>query len=373
MKTSQWKWASGIIIRLVTTIMRSNRAPFIIPFILTPAIIKPRCVRVRTVNCDTSVQIPQFLSLFLISDFQDLRNQFSKFYPCTNLWHFWKLWIFLRTCLLPYLPCSCFCQHSWTMTCSVYLSCHYLCVVWREHCSLFENELHRTWDISWLDDPFPLPDAREFDCVNIHWIRPSQLVWNRGSSNETSPPHMFDFQTHPGMFASETRGVSCVSPILQSPMPPELDLIVQCVLLNFSRSGTRGIPIVRSLLGVPTESTFRKDDPAKQISFSSSCRRVSSFLQSSPSSQQVLPRVGDNAISLITRESHQRCVHLLQHELQIAKSSLYIRWSGQKLQIYGCRRDSIVEFQQLRKFSLTQKKKQPHLLHVRLPDAIIFD
>ena len=43
---------------------------------------------------DTSVQIPEFLSLSLISGFQDLIIQFSRFYPRTNLWHLWNLWSF---------------------------------------------------------------------------------------------------------------------------------------------------------------------------------------------------------------------------------------------------------------------------------------
>ena len=60
----------------------------------------------------------------------------------------------------------------------------------------------------------------------------------------------------------------------------------------------------------------------------------SKFLQLSPSSlQRVLPRVGNNVTCLITRESHERCVHLLQHELQIAHSSFHVRRSRQKFEI----------------------------------------
>ena len=64
------------------------------------------------------VLIPEFLSLSLISSFQDLGDQFSMFCPCVSLWHlgshFWFVWIFLWIfhCFLY----SCLCPHSWTMT-----------------------------------------------------------------------------------------------------------------------------------------------------------------------------------------------------------------------------------------------------------------
>ena len=51
--------------------------------------------RSRKCQWDMSVQIPECPSLSLISSFQDLRDQFSMFYPCTSLWHLWFLWIFL--------------------------------------------------------------------------------------------------------------------------------------------------------------------------------------------------------------------------------------------------------------------------------------
>ena len=63
------------------------------------------------------------------------------------------------------------------------------------------------------------------------------------------------------------------------------------------------------------------------------------FLQSSPCLQRVLPRVGDNVICSIARESHECCVHLLQHELQVVISSCRIRHNRQEFQIDGCRRD----------------------------------
>ena len=36
-------------------------------------------------------------------------------------------------------------------------------------------------------------------------------------------------------------------------------------------------------------------------------------------------RVGDNVNRFITRQSHERCMHLLQHELQVLQSSVRIR------------------------------------------------
>ena len=55
----------------------------------------------------------------------------------------------------------------------------------------------------------------------------------------------------------------------------------------------------------------------------SSCRRIISFLQSSPCLQRILPRVGDNVVRLITRQSHERCMHLLHHKLQVLFSSVH--------------------------------------------------
>ena len=92
-------------------------------------------------NCqwDTSVQIPRFLKLSLVSDFQDRIGLFSTFYSCTNLCNLGMfLWIFT------YSPFCLLCPHSWTMTCPVCLcqmiSCRCVCV----HCNLVEHMLHRT-------------------------------------------------------------------------------------------------------------------------------------------------------------------------------------------------------------------------------------
>ena len=88
---------------------------------------------------DTSLQILEFLSLSLISVFQDLINQFSRFYPCTSLW---TLLIFLM--IFHYLLYSFLCPHSWTMTCCVCPCQTIACLCSCVHCSLGENLLHGT-------------------------------------------------------------------------------------------------------------------------------------------------------------------------------------------------------------------------------------
>ena len=77
------------------------------------------------------VQIPEFPSLSLISNFQDLRDRFSMVCPCATFWHiFFSLLLAL--------------SHPWTVTCSVCL-CHTIaCQCFCVHCSLVENVLHRT-------------------------------------------------------------------------------------------------------------------------------------------------------------------------------------------------------------------------------------
>ena len=54
----------------------------------------------------------------------------------------------------------------------------------------------------------------------------------------------------------------------------------------------------------------KRNDRSQQVSCSS-CRRIMAFLQSPPSLQRVLPRVGNSVTCPITREIHERCVHLL--------------------------------------------------------------
>ena len=107
----------------------------------------------------------------------------------------------------------------------------------------------------------------------------------------------------------------------------ELHLVVQCVVQRFLVARQVGFPSFDPCWEFQQRALSRRNDRAKQTPLSSSCRRVASFRQSSPCLRRVLPQVGDNVISLITREGHECCVHLLQHELQIMHSSLPVRRS----------------------------------------------
>ena len=106
-------------------------------------------------------------------------------------------------------------------------------------------------------------------------------------------------------------------------MPPdqrELDLIVCCVLHLFLVARHVGLPAFDPRLEFTKRAPSRRNDRAQKLSFPSSCRRIISLLQSPPCLQQVLPRVGDNVIRFITRDSHERCMHLLQHKPQVLHS-----------------------------------------------------
>ena len=109
---------------------------------------------------------------------------------------------------------------------------------------------------------------------------------------------------------------------------------------NFSHSATRGIPIVRSPREVPEESTVQEKISVRSRFVSFLRFQIMSFLQSSPClPQRVHPRVGDSVICLITREGHECCAHLLQHELQVLYSSLLIRRSRHEFHIDELLRD----------------------------------
>ena len=64
----------------------------------------------------SKLQPPEFLNLSSISNFQDLRDQFSTFCLCASLWHlgshFWFLWIF--HCFPYSYLCLSVRVHSWT-------------------------------------------------------------------------------------------------------------------------------------------------------------------------------------------------------------------------------------------------------------------
>ena len=91
-----------------------------------------------------------------------------------------------------------------------------------------------------------------------------------------------------------------------------------------------GFPSFDPGLEFQQRASSRRNDRAKQIPLSPSCRRVVSA---------VFPRVGDNVMSLINRESLECCVHLLQRELLVMCSALPARSSRREFQIYELLRD----------------------------------
>ena len=117
----------------------------------------------------------------------------------------------------------------------------------------------------------------------------------------------------------------------------ELDLIVSLDLSLFLVARHIRFQSFDPRLKFQKMARYKKKGRSQQVSFP--CRRIMTFLQSSPCLQRVLLRVGDNVSCLITRESHECCMHLLQHELLVANSSFHIRHSRQEFQIAGCRRD----------------------------------
>ena len=116
----------------------------------------------------------------------------------------------------------------------------------------------------------------------------------------------------------------------------KLDLVVQLVH-HVARHV--GLPAFDPGLEFQKRALARRSDRSQNVSSPSSCRRIISLLQSPPCLQRILPRVGDNVVRLVTRESHECCVHLLQHKLQVMNSSVHIRFTRQELEINCCRRD----------------------------------
>ena len=105
----------------------------------------------------------------------------------------------------------------------------------------------------------------------------------------------------------------------------KLDLVVQLVLHLLLVARHVRLQAFDHRSELHKRAPSERDDRAQKVSFPSSCRRIMSLLQSPPCLQRVLPRVGDNVIRLITRESHERCMHLLQHKLQVLYSSVLVR------------------------------------------------
>ena len=119
----------------------------------------------------------------------------------------------------------------------------------------------------------------------------------------------------------------------------ELDLVVHHILQLLLVARHIGLPAFDPRLEFQKRAPSRRNDRAQKVSFPSSCRRIKSLLQSPPCLQRILPRVGDNVVGFITRESHERCVYLLQRKLQVLHSSVHIRVRRQELEMNCCRRD----------------------------------
>ena len=92
-----------------------------------------------------------------------------------------------------------------------------------------------------------------------------------------------------------------------------------------------GLPAFDTRLKLKKRASSRRNDRAQKVSLSSSCCRFISLLQSPPCLQRILPRVGDNVIRFITRESRGGSMHLLQNELQVLNSSFLVRICQQEL------------------------------------------
>ena len=84
-----------------------------------------------------------------------------------------------------------------------------------------------------------------------------------------------------------------------------LDPVVQLILHLLLVARHVGLSALGTRLKFKKRASSRRNDRAQKVSFSSSCCRIISLLQSSPRLQWILPRVGDNVIRFITRESHE--------------------------------------------------------------------
>ena len=122
----------------------------------------------------------------------------------------------------------------------------------------------------------------------------------------------------------------------------QLDLVVHLALQLLLVARHTGLPAFNSRVEFQKRTTSQRSDCAKNIPLPSSGGEVISFLQSSPRLQWVLPRLGNNVVRLLTRESHKRCMHLLQNVLQVLYSSLLVRLRRQKFTVDECCRVFVV-------------------------------
>ena len=188
-------------------------------------------------------------------------------------------------------------------------------------CQTTENSPHQhPWDL----------------CVHEN---PRHSVWNHEFSNQTSPPRTSRFPgAHPRKFAGDWRlRIKCFSSSsgTSASRPEQLDLVVHLVLQILLVARHVGLPAIGTRLEFQKRAPSRRNDRAQKLLFPSSFCRIISPLQSPPCLQRLLPRHVDNVIRL----SHERCMHLLQHKLQVLHSSVLVRVRRQQLEINCCRRD----------------------------------
>ena len=101
---------------------------------------------------DTSVQIPVFLKLSLVSGFRNWTHQFSRLETLVRTFGTFGTFGFC-----PHFPFFFQCPHSWTMTCSVCLCQTIACLCSCVHCSLIEHVLHPSRGL----DDLPLRRMKE--------------------------------------------------------------------------------------------------------------------------------------------------------------------------------------------------------------------
>ena len=268
----------------------------------------------RSTKCqwDMSVQIPEIPSL--ISSFQVLRDQFSMFCPNASLWHLWFL-----------LDCPLDCPLDFPLF------------------SLL-SPLPSLLDHDLLFLPLPrrlLARQEKINCIDIHGIRvsTSARVARLGITNSQA-----EFRLHV-RHDVQARILECSQAIRieyrvflhffehQCLKTSELDLVVQLVLHLLLVARHVGLPPFDPRLEFQKRAPSRRNDRAQKVSFPSVVGSYR-FLQSPPCLQQILPRVGDNVIRLITRESHECCVHLLQPRFGTPLSSfVYVGKNSRSLSI----------------------------------------
>ena len=228
-----------------------------------------------------SARNPEFPSLRLISSFQDLRHQFSRFYPCKSLWHLW----ILRTVLwIP--PCSLYsflCLHSWTMTCSVCLCQTIACLCSCVRCSLVEKRAppHLKHPSRGLDDPFPLPDERELTASTSMGSESPREAVSLGLQSRILKPKFANTNVTTSRRASSNVRRRC-----------QLDLAIHLILQHLLAARHVGLPAFNPCLEFQNRAPSQRNDRSQEVSFPSSFCRSISLLQPPPCLPRVFPRVG---------------------------------------------------------------------------------